>query len=82
VHISTAIPKYLRDRLRQELDEFPYGTTDDIIDILAYIFGDMMADSIVMAALRAHAPKKKNLYAQPRNLATSNHDRSLAWLGR
>jgi hypothetical protein len=82
IHVSTSLPKSLRDRLRQELDEFPFGSHDDIIDILAYIFGDMMADKIVMSILKTHAPRK-NPYKKNINLANiHNKDRSLAWMGQ
>ena len=81
VHISTSIPKSIRDRIRQELDEFPYGSTDDAIDILAYIFGDMMADPIVLSVLRTGAPRK-DPYKKKINLADRhNADRRLAWMG-
>jgi hypothetical protein len=81
IHISTAIPRTVRDWLRRELDQFPYGETDDIIDILAYIFGDMMADRIVKSTLKTHAPKSKNPYRENINLATRHDkDRRLAWM--
>jgi len=55
--ISDSVPKPIRDRIRQEFDEFPYGTSDDAIDAIAYLVGDMMADMIVKAKLRSHIPR-------------------------
>jgi hypothetical protein len=62
MYISESVPKSIRDRIRQELDEFPYGSNDDAIDAIAYLVGDMMADEIVKAKLRSHTPTNTRMY--------------------
>lgn len=38
IHMSKAVPVSARERLRAEMDKFPYGTRDDGIDALSYAF--------------------------------------------
>ena len=54
--ISKDIPVRFRDRLKEEMDTFPYGAHDDGIDAIAYGIRDMMADKIVMALLQSLTP--------------------------
>jgi hypothetical protein len=43
IHISSAVPEMYRQRLKMELDEFPYGKHEDGIDVLSYLY-DMLND--------------------------------------
>ena len=58
IHMSTDIPKAYRDKLREELDDFPYGAHDDGIDVLSYAY-DMIHDKDNKYRLLSSAPKRK-----------------------
>ena len=62
IHISTDIPKAYRDKLREELDDFPYGVHDDGIDVLSYTY-DMIHD----------VDNKYRLLSSPRRKQKSLH---------
>jgi phage terminase large subunit-like protein len=65
VHISTFVPPAFRARLRQEMDEFPFGKHDDGIDVLSYLW-DMLGDESVKQMIR---------YAGQPKLTTQDLDR-------
>jgi hypothetical protein len=58
VFISDRVPVEYRDRLREELDSFPFGATDDGIDDIAYGLRDMLLNETVKGALMSYAPQK------------------------
>jgi hypothetical protein len=58
VHMSTSIPVEYRDKLREEMDSFPYGANDDGIDALSYGLRDVLQNQTVKALLSSFAPQK------------------------
>jgi hypothetical protein len=65
IHISTAIPKMYRDKLRQELDDFPFASNDDGADVLSYVY-DMIHDKDNKYRLLSSPRKREgNLFYMP-----------------
>jgi hypothetical protein len=59
IHISSLVPEAYRQRLKEELDEFPYGKHEDGIDILSYIY-DMLKDFGFKYRIRRRTRKNLN----------------------
>jgi len=58
VHISTSVAVAYRDKLREEMDSFPYGANDDGIDMLSYALRDVLQNQTVKSMLMSFAPQK------------------------
>jgi hypothetical protein len=65
IHISSLVPEAYRQRLKEELDEFPYGKHEDGIDVLSYIY-DMLHDFGFKYRIKRRV--KKNLNPNRRHL--------------
>lgn len=58
IHMSTSIPVEYRDKLKEEMDAFPYGANDDGIDALSYGLRDVLQNQTVKALLSSFAPQQ------------------------
>jgi hypothetical protein len=79
VHVSTNIPVGYRDKLREEMDAFPYGANDDGIDALSYGLRDVLQNQTIKSMLMTFAPQKHiDLYGDRRGPLNSIGGRSWA----
>ena len=76
IHISTDIPKAYRDKLREEMDAFPFGAHDDGIDVLSYAY-DMIHDKDNKYRLLS-SPRRKN--TERRHLRAVGGNDSGSWM--
>ena len=79
VHISTNVDPAYRDRLRQEMDNFPMWHEDGL-DMLSYIY-DILADQFWQSRLRVYQkPKETNPFGRRGHLSLVGGGYNKTWM--
>jgi phage terminase large subunit-like protein len=82
IHISTKIDPAYRNKLIEELDDFPYASNDDGSDILAYMFKDMMQNYDVRALMETFMPQEHVDLRGNRRLPLNQRTGGTSWASR
>lgn len=80
IHMLDTIPVPYRERLKWEMDKFPFGNTDDGIDALAYGVNDMIKDFPFSRYRSPEELKQKDAYELARLKQLRNKSKIRGWM--